>query len=50
MQDLVYEELKSMQEKVMQETRHRRSLEDEILKLKKAVSKNGAEQLEVSNH
>ncbi|XP_078173426.1 armadillo/beta-catenin repeat family protein / kinesin motor family protein [Carex rostrata] len=44
--DLVYEELKSMQEKVMQETRHRRSLEDEILKLKKVVSKNGAEQLE----
>lgn len=50
LQDLIYEELKSLQEKVMQEARHRRSLEDEILKLKKALSENSAEQLEVSNY
>ncbi|KAJ3689983.1 hypothetical protein LUZ61_019147 [Rhynchospora tenuis] len=44
--DLIYEELKSMQEKVMQEARQRRSLEDEIVKLKKALSESNAEQLE----
>jgi hypothetical protein len=44
-QDLIYEELKSMKEKIMLEARHRRSLEDEILKLRKALSENSAEQL-----
>ncbi|OAY81135.1 Armadillo repeat-containing kinesin-like protein 1, partial [Ananas comosus] len=40
---LIYEELKSVQEKVLYEARYRKSLEDEVLKLKKALSENNAD-------
>ncbi|KAJ3682477.1 hypothetical protein LUZ60_015050 [Juncus effusus] len=44
--ELIYAELKSMKEKMLHEAKHRRSLEDEIFKLKKALSENNNSELE----
>ncbi|XP_073009098.1 kinesin-like protein KIN-UA [Typha latifolia] len=41
--ELLYEELKSMEEKVLNEARQRKSLEEEVLKLNKALCDNSVE-------
>lgn len=41
----MYEELKSTQEKMQQEMRHRQGLEDEILRLKQSLADNCSEEV-----
>lgn len=43
---MIYEELKSTQEKVQQEMRQRQGLEDQILRLKQSASDNCADEVQ----